>query len=150
MFSPELSQRDKILINFRVIQETLLHLSIKTNDKDLLFEHNKYAEGLVRKVNLQLMTIRNIYEKGEWHSALDDKQYQYIIDPLTVATVLRGAYECMLTLNHVFIDPPGEDEVELRYKLWLLSTLISKDQSKPALFKDGQDRREENRGNITD
>ena len=144
----EMSERDVLLVHFHVVQETLLHLSMVTNDKNLVLERNKYAEGLIQKSNLQLLTIRNIYEGGEWQSALLNRSYQYIVDPLSVATVIRGAYECMLTLNHVFVNPPSQDEIELRYLFWMLSTFISKDQGKPALFEDGKAKRDQNRKDI--
>ena len=146
----EMSERDALLIRFHIIQETLIHLGRATIGKGLVFERDEYADGLVKKAGLQMLTIRNIFEQGEWQSGFDNRSYNYIIDPLSVATVLRGAYECMLTLNHVFVNPPSQDEVELRYLLWVLSTFISKDQAKPVLFAEDQGKRDQNRKSLED
>ncbi|SFE52054.1 hypothetical protein [Spirosoma endophyticum] len=144
----ELTERDNLLYRFLIVQDTLLYLNRVTYKKDLVLERNVYAEGLVMKASLQLLTIRNVFEGGEWFSALSNRPYNYIIDPLSVASVLRGAYECMLTLHHVFVDPLSQDEVELRYLLWVLETFISKNQAEPTEFEEGKLARDQNRKNI--
>ena len=131
----ELSDREFSLINFHVIQDTLLYLSRVTQHKNWGIQQDVYAEGLVIKAGLQMLTIRNILEVGEWDSQLDGRKHHYLIDPLAVATVLRGAYECMLTLNHVYVNSASKEEVELRYILWALSTYISKDRLSQARSK---------------
>lgn len=117
---------------FYILQESLYHIVLSHQDAQLENTMQFYAHGLATKCLLHALSIRkDIDFGGSWESATDGKSYNYVVDPLSITSVVRSLYECMLTFNHVFVNAHDEPERELRYYFWQLETSISKLQSKP-------------------
>lgn len=47
-------------------------------------------------------------------------------DPFSVNTVMRSIIETYITFNHIFVEPPSQEEKRMRFLLWQIDSLIQK------------------------
>lgn len=87
------------------------------------------AEGLFRKFVYHCSTIDFLLKKTP--SPLE-KSHGFL-DYASLIVIIRAAIETMLTFSYVFNLPPNNDEMELRYNLWIYGGLIQLIKEEPII-----------------
>ncbi|MFC5410682.1 hypothetical protein ACFPMF_15270 [Larkinella bovis] len=130
--------RQELIQAYFDIHDVLFKL-VSTTDKALRpqgprSQIEEHGDGLMQKALLHATTIRRSLDKGYYYSKLEERLIEYQLDSITTMTTIRSMYEAMLTFNHIYINPPTLEEVQMRFWLWVISSAISKKGLTPDVF----------------
>lgn len=104
------------------------YYSITLNGFELSEELNQWlsgsAKGLFEKIGNHQLIARRCLTEIKFPSKINPKRQWLLYWELdSYAVLVRAAFECLLTLEHIYLNSPSLDELLLRYNLWVLNQI---------------------------
>jgi hypothetical protein len=96
-------------------------------------EKDRNASLLLQKFYLHSLGAFELGSMSHMLAPRKEKRFS-ILDPVSMNTLLRSAFEAYCCFNHVFVDPNGNEDKFLRHAFWKQAGLKSRTES-PARYK---------------
>lgn len=110
------------------ITDVLVYLhEILAERKIKLAEKETYSEQLVLKIHLQNLSLLQLAEgqkiRSNFYKIESDTKF---LDISSIITIVRSQYESLLMYQHLYINSESEDEQNLRFESWIMSSMMSR------------------------
>ncbi|GAB3963992.1 hypothetical protein GCM10028806_00850 [Spirosoma terrae] len=80
------------------------------------------AKGLFERIGNHQLVARRCLTEIKFPSKINPKiQWMLHWELDSYSVLVRSAFECLLTLEHIYLNSPSVDELLLRYNLWIFS-----------------------------
>jgi hypothetical protein len=119
--------------NFR--NEITAYKRILDSSMKILFDHkknSKLTEGdndghlLIQILLLKSMSLIKLTTGIRYRNDLNGTNLNDIYDPFGMGNLVRSQYEAFCNFNNVYIQSKNQDEIDLKYYLWVLGGLNSR------------------------
>lgn len=136
------------LSDFHSFIDLLIHLNetlAKQNVKVREWEY--FQETLILKFALHGISLHQILSGTTFSSQyyqIPNSEGLPILDISSAKTILRAQYETFLIFHHIYVNPPDDDEAELRYYAWIYSALLGR-QKYPTINEESKIQKEADR-----
>ncbi len=128
------------LREYHNLLDTLLYLNEALQEaKTQIKPWQKYSETLLFKFSFHGLTIHSILSGITLKSSYYNKELtgKVVIDTASAKVVCRSQLEAFLMYNHIYVNPKNDDQKELRYYAWVMTSLLQR-QNTPTLTEFGK------------
>jgi hypothetical protein len=117
--------RNEITAYKRILDCSLkLLLDHKNNSK--LTETDNDGHLLVQIFLLKSMSLIKLTNGLRYRNDLNNTQFNDIYDPFGMGNLVRSQYEAFCNFNNIYIQSKSQNEINLKYYLWVLAGLNSR------------------------
>jgi len=120
-------------VGMKVLWDHKKKISLSETDND---GHLSVQMSLLKSISLLKLSSGLRYA-----NELNDTHLNNIFDPFGMGNIVRSQYESFCNFNNIYIQSTSPDEITVKYYLWVLAGLNSR-QRFPALSKEAIEQRE--------
>ncbi|MCU0359621.1 MAG: hypothetical protein MUF75_02710 [Bacteroidia bacterium] len=93
----------------------------KESTKTSVYDHD--GNILFQMSILKCLSLQQLAHSINYKNSIDGVTLKDTYDPFGMYTIVRAQYEAFCNFNNIFIQSRSEDELKLKYHLWVLSGL---------------------------
>ncbi len=129
------------IISYKKIIDVGMKILWDHNRNSNLNEVENDAHILVQMSLLKSISLLKLSEGLHYTNELNDTHLNDIFDSFGMGNIVRSLYEAFCNFNNIYIQSKNKDEIDLKYNVWVLSGLNSR-QRFPAKTENSIQQRE--------
>ena len=126
---------------YKRILDSAIKILLDHKKGSKLYEKDNDGHLMVQIFLLKSMSLIKLANGLRYRNDLNSTNLNDVYDPFGMGNLVRSQYEAFCNFNNIYIQPNNQDEIDLKYYLWVLGGLNSR-QRFPAKSQKAIEQRE--------